>query len=114
MSEALRCSLERKRKRVNAKAKGSRSERKIRDELLEIGWYVTKAGGSFGLWDLIAIFPGGPARSRVRVVQVKTNRNPSKEETQKLRQFAKDFRTVQCMIAVVRDRQPTLWTVLGM
>lgn len=88
-------------------AKGNRSERKVRDQLLEQGWYVTKAGGSLGLWDLIALLPG--LDGVTRVIQVKTNRKPGKQETAALEQFAQNFSGVQCRIAVVRDRKGIDW-----
>jgi Holliday junction resolvase len=57
---------------VKAKKKGSRRERQARDILKAAGYAVTKAGGSFGAFDLIALGPQG-----VRCVQVKSNRLPS-------------------------------------
>lgn len=39
---------------MNTKAKGNRNERRTRDYYLERGYTVIKAGGSFGLFDLIA------------------------------------------------------------
>ena len=92
---------------MNAKAKGSRSERKTRDLLLSEGYYVTKAGGSFGLWDLIALNPSGTL-----VVQVKTNHGPGREEKAKLKNWARKFPLVSCWIAIVRDRKTTLWDEL--
>lgn len=42
------------KKRVNAKGKGSRNERLVKEILIENGYdYVTKAGGSLGVFDLI-------------------------------------------------------------
>jgi len=94
---------------MQSKAKGSRSERKVRDQLLADGWYVTKAGGSLGIWDLVALHPDGP----VRLVQVKTNRMPRNEEMKTLEEFAVKFPHVQCFVALVRDRRDTLWKVLA-
>jgi Holliday junction resolvase len=51
---------------VNAKAKGSRAERRAIRLLEAAGYVCTKAGGSLGLFDVIAI---GPAD--VRLLQVK-------------------------------------------
>jgi Holliday junction resolvase len=90
---------------MNSKAKGARSELKVRDQLLEDGWYVTKAGGSLGLWDLIAIHPGGTTR----LIQVKTNRRPRPAERVKLLDFSSRFIKVECFVALVRDRAQTLW-----
>jgi hypothetical protein len=60
---------------MSAKAKGSRRERQARDLLLAAGYWVTKAGGSLGVFDLVAI-PGNvdvEAPQVVRLVQVKSN-----------------------------------------
>ena len=51
---------------MNAKAKGSRAERRAIAILEAAGYVCTKAGGSLGLFDVIAI---GPAD--VRLLQVK-------------------------------------------
>jgi Holliday junction resolvase-like predicted endonuclease len=60
---------------LNAKRKGSRQERRARKILEAAGYLVTKAGGSLGLFDLIA-----ENRQGVRHVQVKSNRLPSPVE----------------------------------
>jgi Holliday junction resolvase len=52
---------------VNAKRKGSRFELKSKALLLEDGWMVTKAGGSLGAADLVALKAG----ERPLLVQVK-------------------------------------------
>ncbi|HEV8713304.1 MAG TPA: hypothetical protein VGX03_10800, partial [Candidatus Binatia bacterium] len=44
---------------VNAKAKGSRRERQARTILETAGYFVVKAGGSLGCWDLVALGPQG-------------------------------------------------------
>jgi len=66
----------------NAKAKGTRNEHKSRDLLAAQGYYVIRAAGSLGLWDLVAFNTTYPhtAGHPVRLVQVKTNRPPSKTE----------------------------------
>ena len=40
---------------MNAKAKGARLERRSRDLLEAVGYRVTRAAGSLGEWDLIAV-----------------------------------------------------------
>ena len=40
---------------MNAKAKGARLERRSRDLLEAAGYRVTRAAGSLGEWDLIAV-----------------------------------------------------------
>lgn len=52
---------------MNTKAKGSRAERKAIRLLEAAGYVCTKAGGSLGLFDVIAIGPHD-----VRCVQVKS------------------------------------------
>jgi hypothetical protein len=69
-------------RRVNAKAKGSRNERRSRALLERAGYRVTRSGGSLGVWDLIGI---GPAD--VVLVQVKTTRPPSPTERVALTAF---------------------------
>lgn len=88
---------------IKSKAKGSRNERRIRDHYLAMGAYVMKAGGSLGIWDLLVIHPDW---SGVLLCQVKSNRNPSREEMERLRNFQchSSWRKV---LAIVRDRRPT-------
>jgi Holliday junction resolvase-like predicted endonuclease len=52
---------------MNAKAKGSRNERRSRALLEAAGYQVTRAAGSLGEWDLIGI-----SASDLVLVQVKT------------------------------------------
>jgi Holliday junction resolvase len=52
---------------MNAKAKGARAERRALRILEDAGYCCTKAGGSLGLFDVIAIGP-----LDVRLVQVKS------------------------------------------
>jgi Holliday junction resolvase len=52
---------------MNAKAKGNRAERRAVRMLEAAGYVCTKAGGSLGLFDVIAIGP-----TAVRLVQVKS------------------------------------------
>lgn len=87
---------------MNAKAKGSRSECKVRDHYEALGAYVLKAGGSLGLWDLVALHPDWG----VVLCQVKTNRNPGSKELNELRAFQchSSWRKV---LAIVRDRRET-------
>ncbi len=62
--------------------KGYRRERQARERLQSEGYAVVRAGGSFGLWDLIGIRRIGaePVFSPdVRLVQVKSNRWPGPE-----------------------------------
>jgi len=52
---------------MNTKAKGARAERKAIAILEAAGYYCTKAGGSLGVFDVVAI-----GRDDVRCIQVKS------------------------------------------
>jgi hypothetical protein len=67
---------------MNAKAKGSKNERRSRDLLEAAGYAVTRAAGSLGTWDLIGI---GPAD--VVLCQVKTRDWPGHGERATLTAF---------------------------
>jgi Holliday junction resolvase len=60
---------------VKTKIKGSRLERRAKKILQRAGYFVTKAAGSLGLFDLIA-----ENRNGIRHVQVKSNRIPDPVE----------------------------------
>ena len=66
-------------RRKHAKKKGSRKEIETIDILKTLGFTCTKAGGSFGSWDIVAIDD-----ERVLLIQVKSNRWPAQVELQKL------------------------------
>lgn len=85
---------------MNAKAKGSRRERQAPVILETSGYFVVKAGGSRGCWDLIALGPQG-----ARLVQVKSNEKPRPAERERLELFP---RLPYCSkeLWVFHDRQP--------
>lgn len=60
---------------INAKGKGARNELKCRDFFVDRGYLVTKAGGSLGVFDIIAI-----NNSEVLLIQVKSNRRIPRHE----------------------------------
>lgn len=64
----------------NTAAKGRRNEWRSRDILLAAGYWVSRAAGSKGAFDLIAFRPDG-----VVLVQVKSGVWPSPEERAELR-----------------------------
>lgn len=72
---------------MNRKAKGARRERQARDILQAEGYLVTKAGGSLGAFDLVAI-----GESMDRLVQVKSNRPPGRVEMTTLKELAEKYR----------------------
>lgn len=73
-----------KRSRIrNPKAKGWRSERKSRLLLEKEGYYVIRAGGSLGMWDMVGVHPKGA----VVFVQTKSNYPPGRAELNRLEEF---------------------------
>ncbi|HEX3036803.1 MAG TPA: hypothetical protein VHT73_17070 [Thermodesulfobacteriota bacterium] len=70
---------------MNCKRKGARAERKVRAILEEKGYsLIVKAGGSFGLFDLIVI---GVNYEHCLLIQCKSNRLPARSELDKLKAF---------------------------
>jgi len=67
---------------INAKRKGTRNEHRTINALEAIGYRCTRAAGSLGEWDVIAI-----GRNDIRMIQVKTNCWPGSAETETLRAF---------------------------
>lgn len=67
----------------NAKAKGSRNERKTIRLLEAAGYRCTKSGSSLGVWDVIGIGP-----TDLVLVQVKSNRGPDPTEREAMRMFS--------------------------
>lgn len=89
---------------MNRKAKGGRNERKARDILEKEGYSVCKSGGSLGVWDLIAI-----NRERIRLIQVKTNNQPSKLELDKMKLFeAPSNTTKELWVFIDWKKQPLI------
>ncbi|MCH6556304.1 MAG: ABC transporter ATP-binding protein [Chloroflexi bacterium] len=60
----------------------SRAEAKARKLLEQCGYFVVRAGGSFGVWDLVALGPTG-----VRLIQVKSNAKPRPAERERMQDF---------------------------
>lgn len=67
---------------MSAKSKGSRNERRAIKVLEAAGYTCTKAGGSLGLFDIVAISKQG-----IRLVQVKTGRNAPPHEREAIAEF---------------------------
>jgi hypothetical protein len=70
-------------RRKQNKKKGSRKEIETMDILHSLGFTCTKAGGSFGRWDVVAI-----DEERVLLIQVKSNRWPAQFELKRLMEGA--------------------------
>jgi hypothetical protein len=91
-------------RRVNIKAKGSRRERQARKLLEATGHYVVKAGGSLGIFDLVALGP-----TSVRLIQVKSNEKPRSVERERLAQFPWfPFASKELWIFYDRIREPVI------
>jgi len=73
-------------KTVNKAHKGRRNEYKTIHVLEEEGYYCVRSAGSKGLFDIIAIRPND-----IKMIQVKTNRKPTKQEVDKLWTFGGDY-----------------------
>lgn len=64
---------------MSAKRKGTRNEHRAIRILEAAGYHCTRAAGSLGAWDIVAL-----GRQGVRLVQVKSNRNASPLEREQL------------------------------
>lgn len=94
--------------RINTKAKGSRRERQAKKELEAQGYMVIKAGGSLGLFDLIAIPPLDTGLEHIKLIQVKGSKDGyvvpgEKKKIKKLRLW--DFYFVDKEIWSYTDRK---------
>ena len=67
---------------IKAKATGTRNEYKSIKLLVGLGYEVFRMAGSLGIFDLIAV-----SKTEFLLIQVKTNRMPSKAETALIRNF---------------------------
>lgn len=67
---------------MNAKAKGSRNERRSIRLLEAMGYCCTRAAASLGVFDIIAICPVD-----VLLIQVKSNEWPRSEEMEQIKLF---------------------------
>ena len=84
------------------KRKGARNELRVLHYLEEKGYTCTKAGGSLGAWDIIAIAP-----HRILLIQVKSNRPPSGAEMDILDGFkCPQVEHVRKLVVVVMDGEP--------
>ncbi|HEV8715905.1 MAG TPA: hypothetical protein VGX03_24140 [Candidatus Binatia bacterium] len=89
---------------MNAKAKGSRRERQARKILELAGYHVVKAGGSLGVFDLIALGPQG-----ARLVQVKSNEKPRPAERERLELFPRlTYASKEVWVFFDRQREPAI------
>ena len=86
---------------INAKAKGSRLERLCIKQLTAEGYECTKAGGSLGVWDIIAI-----SKRDILLIQVKANRKPGKDERLRMQKFEAPSDIVRKELWIYKDGFP--------
>jgi len=93
---------------MNTKAKGSRRERQARVILETAGYYVVKAGGSLGIFDLVALGPQG-----ARLVQVKSNEKPRPAERERLELFPRyPYTSKEVWVFYDRQKEPAIEVML--
>lgn len=94
------------------KYKGARLERRIKTTLEAGGWFVIKAGGSLGAYDLIAF-----SKDVELFIQAKCNRKPPPAEMLEMYRVAKQLscmhRKFQVWIKKDRDSQYYILDILN-
>lgn len=90
---------------MKAKVKGSRVEKELQYILENNGYNVTKSGGSFGLFDLVAI-----NQNHLLLVQVKANRISGKE-VKKIAKFDNCPSNTYKLVAIKKDYHG--WEIYG-
>lgn len=92
------------------KRKGARRELQAVKLLEHNGYLVTKAGGSLGAFDIIAV-----GKTHDRLIQVKSNRPPGKTERDNLVELADilrtDWRTVELWIFKDGIKMPFIYFI---
>lgn len=92
------------------KRKGARRELQAVRRLEEQGYLVTKAGGSLGAFDLVAMGLWGD-----RFIQVKSNRKPGKKEMDGLFDIATNYfhakRSVELWIYMDGNTEPEIYNI---
>ena len=93
--------------RINTAAKGRRLEHKTIKMLEAAGYRCTRAAGSKGVWDIVAIGPDG-----IRLVQVKANGAPGPSERKQMEIFeAPSNVSKEYWVWVDKARQPVIKTL---
>ena len=78
--------------------------RQARTILETAGYYVVKAGGSLGLFDLVALGPQG-----ARLVQVTSNEKPQPAERERLELFPRyPYTSKELWVFYDRRKEPTI------
>jgi len=73
---------------MNAKKKGTRFEYRVRDYFLKKGYFVARSAGSHGIFDLIAIPPGGGS---VYGIQCKTGGRLTGSQKEEMKKVARKY-----------------------
>jgi Archaeal holliday junction resolvase (hjc) len=91
-----------------SKAKGTRNEHKAMRILEAAGYHVTRAAGSLGMFDVVAINSQG-----MRLIQVKTNRDASPVERETIALFNGLPANATKEVWIFRDyaREPLIKTI---
>jgi Holliday junction resolvase len=90
-----------------SKRKGSRNEHKAMNDLEADGYYVIRAAGSFGMFDIIAIDALG-----IRLIQVKTNRDASPIDREAIALFDQHPPNTRKEIWIFKDREPKVINII--
>jgi hypothetical protein len=100
--------LRKEGKSMNAKRKGTRNEHKAIKILEAAGYHCTRAAGSLGIFDIVAV-----SRQGVRLIQVKTNRPPCPAERETIELFSGIPGNASKEIWIFRDysRGPIIKTI---
>lgn len=97
------------KKSINRKAKGYRNELKTRYTLEAAGYTCIRAGGSLGMFDIIAFGLEG-----VRLIQVKTNSNASAAERLRISgftQYPPNMTTKEIWVWYDRVKKPDIFII---
>jgi len=89
--------------------KGRAFEYRVRDRLVEDGWFVVRAAGSKGVADLVAIKPSEyfPHNPEVALIQASVRKKPSRE-VKKLLDLCNKLNVTP--VIVMRGRKiPLIW-----
>jgi len=91
---------------MDTKRKGIRAERKAKRILEKAGYLVIRSAASLGYFDLVALGKWGS----VRLIQVKKDKQITKEERETLGLLAKEFKnfSVECWFFPKRSREPVI------
>ena len=82
--------------------RGSAFERRIKRELEDAGYYVTKSGGSKGPVDLSVV----DRKGRPYIIQCKKDGRIAKDDWNKLRELGENFNTTTLLVSKPKRNEP--------